>query len=210
MRKSRLRHDSPFARRYQSADDLGRSEGREAVHQCDADLDFGGLAVRVSWGDAFSERLQAARLRLDPAADMVSGPPLPERPAIVPSRTQGFISSDCGWAILVPRSPILAARYDRYGLAVDDGGAATACVIGTVGGHCADVFAFGDLVEQLWQDRTVAVAAGREFNRPDVRRGGVHRQMDPAPLASALNTVLSGLPFAVAEELDPGVVNQQV
>ncbi len=58
--------------------------------------------------------------------------------------------------------------------------------------------------------KTVAVAAGREFHRPDVRRGGVHRQMDLAPLASALNTVLSGLPFAVAEELDPGAVNQQV
>lgn len=28
--------------------DLGPAEGREAVHDCDADLDFGGLAVGVS------------------------------------------------------------------------------------------------------------------------------------------------------------------
>lgn len=46
--------------------------------------------------------------------------------------------------------------------------------------------------------------------RPDVRRGGVHGQMNLAPLAPTLNTVLAGLPFAVAEELDAGAVHQQV
>ena len=34
--------------------------------------------------------------------------------------------------------------------------------------------------------------------------------MDLAPLASALNTMLSGLPFAIAEELDAGAVHQQI
>lgn len=37
-----------------------------------------------------------------------------------------------------------------------------------VGGHCAEFFTFGDLVEQLRQDQTVAVATGGEFHRPDI------------------------------------------
>ena len=47
-----------------------------------------------------------------------------------------------------------------------------------VGGHCAEFFTFGDLVGQLRQDRTVAVAAGCEFHRPDIGllMGPVHAQ----------------------------------
>ena len=41
------------------ANDLGGAEGREAVHQGDADVDFGGLAVGISCADAFSEGLEA-------------------------------------------------------------------------------------------------------------------------------------------------------
>ena len=37
------------------ADDLGGSKGVEAVDEGDADLDFGGLTVRISRGDAVSE-----------------------------------------------------------------------------------------------------------------------------------------------------------
>ena len=68
----------------------------------------------------------------------------------------------------------------------------------------------GDLIEQLRQNRAVTVAAWRKRHSADVRRGGVHRQMDLAPLASALDTVLSGLPFTVAEKLDDGAVDQEV
>jgi len=47
--QSSPRHDCPLSR-HSSADgfDLGPSEGREAVHDGDPDLDFGGLAVGVS------------------------------------------------------------------------------------------------------------------------------------------------------------------
>jgi len=83
-------------------------------------------------------------------------------------------------------------------------------VIGAVGGDGANLFAFGNLVEQLWQDRTVTIAAGGELHCADVRSGRVHGQMDLAPLASAPNTVLARLPFAIAEELDPGAVDEQV
>jgi hypothetical protein len=49
------------------------------------------------------------------------------------------------------------------------------------GGHGADLFTPGDLVQQVWQDRTVAVAAGGKLHRPDVRSGRIHGQMDLAP-----------------------------
>lgn len=40
---------APFPFSIGPANDLGRSDGREAVHQCDADLDFGRLAVSAVW-----------------------------------------------------------------------------------------------------------------------------------------------------------------
>jgi hypothetical protein len=78
------------------------------------------------------------------------------------------------------------------------------------GGHGADLFTPGDLVQQVWQDRTVAVAAGGKLYRPDVRSGCIHCQMDLTPLAAALHAVLARLPFTVTEELYPGTVHQQV
>ena len=82
---------------------------------------------------------------------MVSGPALPELPAVVPGGAQGLVAGDCGWAILFPRSTVLADGDDRDCLAVDDGGVATARVIGNVGSHRAYVFAFRGLVQQLRQ-----------------------------------------------------------
>ena len=91
------------------------------------------------------------------------------------------------------------------------------------GSDGADLFAFGDLVEQFRQHRAVTVAAGDELHRPDVRSGGVHRQMQLAPpvgdcqqspagqrLAAALRPVFSGLPLVISAELDPGAVDQQI
>ena len=46
-------------------------------------MDFGGLAVGVSRGDAFAEGLEASHFGLGAAAGVVSRPPLPERPAVV-------------------------------------------------------------------------------------------------------------------------------
>ncbi len=39
--------------------DLGGAEGRESVHESDADVDFGGLSVWVPRHDAFAECLEA-------------------------------------------------------------------------------------------------------------------------------------------------------
>jgi hypothetical protein len=67
------------------ANDFGGAECVEAVDEGNADLDFGGLAVGVSCGDAFTEGLEAAPLCLDPTSGVISRPALPERPAIVAS-----------------------------------------------------------------------------------------------------------------------------
>ena len=67
-----------------------------------------------------------------------------------------------------------------------------------------------DLVQQLRQHRAVTVADGSKLCRLDVRSRGGHGQMHLAPLASALNAMLARLPFAIAEKLDPGAVNEQV
>lgn len=141
---------------------------------------------------------------------MVSGPALPERPAMMPCGAQGFVAGDCGRTGLVPGLPVLADGNDRGGLSVDDSGVAAAGVIRPIDGHRADFFTLGDLVRQVRQDRTVAIAAGGEFHGADVRRGGVHGQMDLAPLAASLNTVLARLPLAITEDLGPGAVHQQV
>ena len=147
-------------------------------------MDFGGLSVRISCGDALAEGLEAPHFRLDPASDMVSGPSLPERPAIVPGGAKGFVSGDCRRAVLFPRPTVFADRDDRRGLTVDDGGMAAARIIRAIGDHGADLFALGDLVEQFRQDRTVTIAAGSEFYSADVRRGGIHGQMHLAPLTT--------------------------
>lgn len=94
------------------ANDLGGAECVEAVHECDADVDFCGLAVGVTGSDAFAEGLEAAYLRFDAAAGVVSRPSLQEGSAIVPGGSQSFVSGNCGWAAFLPRPTILADRDD--------------------------------------------------------------------------------------------------
>lgn len=79
-----------------------------------------------------------------------------------------------------------------------------------VGGHRADVLSLRDLVQQVWQDRTVAVAAEGRLHCPNVGGGRVHGQMDLAPVASTLNAVLKGVPLALALHLDNRAVDEQV
>ena len=107
------------------------------------------MAVRASCRHAFSEGFQAAHLCFDPAAGVVSVPALPKSPAVVSGGAQCLVSGDCGRAAFSPRPPVLADGDDRGGLPVDDGGVASARVIGAVRLHCADLSAFGDLVVVL-------------------------------------------------------------
>lgn len=122
------------------ADDLGGAEGVEAVHQCDADMDFGGWSVEVSRGDALTKGFEAANLRFDAATGVVSCPSLPERPTVMPRGSESFVAGDRGGAIFFPRPAVLA---DRDGAALEDGGVATAGVIDTIGGHRANHLVLG-------------------------------------------------------------------
>lgn len=92
------------------ADDLGGAECIEAVDEGEADVDFGGLAVRVFSSDALVERFQTTHLGLDPAPGVVSRPAVPEGPALVPGGALGFVSDLRSWAVFCPRPAILADR----------------------------------------------------------------------------------------------------
>ena len=127
-----------------------------------------------------------------------------------PGGPQSFVSGNRGWAVFPPGPTILADRDDLDRIAGGDRCMAPSCVAGTIGRHGADVSAHRDLLRQVWQDRAVAISAWCKFHSPDVGGGGIHRQMNLAPLATALNTVLAGLPFSVTEELDPGAVHEQI
>ena len=59
------------------ADDFGGAEHVEGVNSGNSDVDFGGLAVGVSGGDALTEGFQASHLGLCPAPGIIAAPPLP-------------------------------------------------------------------------------------------------------------------------------------
>ncbi len=131
------------------ADDFGGAKCVKAVDEGDADLDFSGFALGVSCGDVFTEGLQTPHLGINPAARMVSGQMVPEIFAVMPGGAQGLVSRDCGRAVLFPRAPVLSDRNDCPGVAVNDGGVAAARIVGAIRSHLADLFGFGDLVQQL-------------------------------------------------------------
>ncbi|QDY70811.1 enoyl-CoA hydratase/isomerase family protein (plasmid) [Qingshengfaniella alkalisoli] len=85
--------------------DLGPAEGREGVHDCDADVDFGGLA---NGHDPLTEKFQAVHPGLDPASDMVSYPLLPKCPAQVSGCTQELVSREGRVAVFLPGAPVAA------------------------------------------------------------------------------------------------------
>lgn len=140
------------------ANDLGCAECVEAVHEGDADVDFGGLAVGVSCGDAFAECLEAAHFGLDAAAGVVAGPAFPERTTEVAGRAEGLVADPGGGAVFLPGAAALTDRDDRRSLARDDGGVTAAGVVGSIGGHGGDFFVLRDLVEQLGQEGAVNTA----------------------------------------------------
>ena len=146
-----------------NADDPGCAERVDAVHQGDADMDFGGLAVGVPCSDALAEGLEAAHPGSSAAARLGSLP---------------------SW------STVLADRDDRRATACDDGTVAAPRVVSAICGHGADVFVFGGLIQQIRQDGPVTFPAGGELDRADVGGGGVHGRMHLAPLAAAQHSML--------------------
>lgn len=80
----------------------------------------------------------------------------------------------------------------------------------TVGGDAGDLLIRRDLVEQLGQHGRVAHITGGELRCPDFQRLLVNSDVDLAPDAALRATVLAGVPFTFAFDLDPGAVDQQV
>lgn len=93
---------------------------------------------------------------------------------------------------------------------MDEGGLASVRVLSTVEGDHADLFAFGDLVEQLRQYGAANIASWRKLHQQSVGLGRIHVQLHLRPLALALNVICTGMPFNVAGELNAGVIEQQV
>ena len=139
--------------------DLGPTEGREAVHDCDAGLDFGNLAVGVSGHDPLTEELQAVHLGLDPTSDMVAGPLLPECPAEVSRRPQDLVARQCCGAVFFPGAAVPADGYDGIGAARDDGSVSSPRVVCAVRGDGGNLFILRNLRQQVGQQGAVALAA---------------------------------------------------
>lgn len=155
-------HVSHFPLQLQASRTICGSEGREAVHRRDADLDLDRLAVGGYCGNAIAKGLETVHLCPDPASCEVTGTTFPDGPAIVRGGSQGFVPCQSCRTVLFPRAPVLADRADRCGLAVEDGGVAAPGLAGAIGGHRADLVALADLPEQIRQIRAVTIAARRD------------------------------------------------
>jgi len=186
--------------------DLGPAEGREAVHDCDADLDFGGLACGIKGLDPLAEKRQAVHLSFYPTSDMVSCSLLPWRPSEAPRRPQDLISCQRGGAVFLPGAAVSADRYNRIGAVRDDRSVTASRVIGAISGDGGDLFILGKLREQLGSQRAVSRTARGELDCLYVAGLRVHGDVDLPPLPTAGGTMLAGQPFirwAYAAALQP-------
>lgn len=112
-------------------------------------MNFGGLAVEVSWHDPFPKALQAVHPGPDLTSDMLSCPFRSERPAQVSGCGQILGSRDGGGSVDVPGTAVTADGYDPFRASLNDRTTATSCVIGAVGGDGPDRFAGRDLYQQF-------------------------------------------------------------
>ncbi len=147
-------------------------------------------------------------LRLDAAPAVVSAPSSPERPSKVFGRTQGVVSrrafvrhwsednGERSGGDALPGLRVLAGRDDSVGATLGDRIMAFAGVVGTVGGHRADLFAKRYLVEQIGQDRCVADMAPGDLDSADLQRFLIDSKMNLAPDPQLGTTVLAGVPLA--------------
>jgi hypothetical protein len=67
-----------------------------------------------------------------------------------------------------------------------------------------------DLIQQIRQCRDVADIIRRQFHRSDFLRIGVDRQMQLAPTSARADPMFLIEPFALAVNLHPGAVDQQM
>ena len=83
-------------------------------------------------------------------------------------------------------------------------------VIGTIAAHRRHGFSRRDLRQQLRQHRRVADAVVRDLDGPDLQRLGINAQMHLAPLPTVFRAMFLRFPFAFAQHLHAGAVDQQM
>lgn len=164
LRNSVVMRDCAFRRRTPSARTMSRARSQRCRRLRSASSVPRGSGFlrsgdRASDGDALVKGFEAPHLCCDSAVHKVSGPAVPECHAMVSRGAECFGSGPCCRTVFFPGSPVLADRYDSSGLPVDEGGVAAACVMRALGCHGADLFRFGERVEQFWQTGAVTVAA---------------------------------------------------
>ena len=96
------------------------------------------------------------------------------------------------------------------GAAIRDGIMVRAGVVGTVGGHRADLFADRDLPEKIGQDRCITNVAPCDLASPNLQRFLFDAEVDLAsdpPFGAAM---LAGVPLAFALDLDARAFDEQM
>jgi hypothetical protein len=81
-------------------------------------------------------------------------------------------------------------------------------VIGAVATNARDDFVIGDLVERARQRWRVTGGVVCDLDGPNLQRGRVNVQVDLAPLATLVGTMLLGRPLTFAQHLDTGAVDK--
>ena len=127
----------------------GYAEGGVAVHDCNADLDFGNLAVEVPRHEPLAQQFDRVHLRLDAAPAVVSTPSSPQGPVEILGCPQGLIARHSSSGGRLPGLRVLAGRDDGMGTAICNRIVALARVVGAVSRDAADLLALRDLVEKV-------------------------------------------------------------
>ena len=95
-------------------------------------------------------------------------------------------------------------------MATGDGFVAGLGVIGPIRAHGVQRLMCGDLGEELRQHGSVPDGVVRDLDGSDLQRLSIDAQVNLAPLAPVVSTMLLGLPFTFTQHLHAGAVDQQV
>lgn len=173
-------------------------------------MNLAHLPLKVSRRDPFAEQFQATHLGFDQAAPEVATPALLDAASQTMRHPQGFVTGVRPCGVLFPGLAVLAHGNDHHCVARCDAGMARLRVIGPVAADRGDGLGLGNLRQQVRQHGRIADAIAGDAYRPDFQGFRVNAQMHLAPLQTVLRSMFPGLPFAFADHLDAGAVDQQM
>lgn len=132
-------------------------------------------------GNAIAERLEAIHPCFHPTWDVVADRALPVGPPQAPGHFQEGVANAGGRAILLSPRDRSAGWASALWLPLDDRAMASSGIIGPVHRDLADLLIFGELSQQSWQHRAIALPARRDFDVTNVTGLRIHTDMDLAP-----------------------------